>query len=351
MLTTLTDHLRSGGGLDPRRIGEALDALTDEALPPEPKADFLTALALKGETIDEIHGFASGLLGRAVPFPVPDEARAAGILDVVGTGGDRAGTINLSTAAALVACAAGVPVAKHGNRAITSRCGSADVLAALGIPTELPPAEAGRVLRERGFVFLLAPRYHPAFRAIAPARRLCAERGQRTLFNLLGPLLNPARPDFQLLGVPAASWCQPFAGVLQRLGLRRGLVVCGEAGRRPDGPALCLDELSPLGVTTVATFSGHAPVSVERLEPASLGLPAMHLADLVGDDAPANAALLRAVFAGADRGARRQAILLNAAGALVAAGRAGSIKEGMALAAELVDSGAVTRKLAELGPR
>jgi anthranilate phosphoribosyltransferase len=348
MLEQLTAQLGRRLALAPGDIAPALAALADETLPAESKAAFLTALAAKGETAEEIYGFAAGLRERAVPVPVAAESRAGGVLDVVGTGGDRLGTINLSTAAALVAAAAGVPVAKHGNRAITSQAGSADVLAALGVPIELPPDVAARVLRERGFVFLLAPRYHPVFRAIAPARKLCAERGQRTLFNLLGPLLNPARPDFQLLGVPAPEWCEPFARVLQRLGVRRGLVVCGEAGVRADGRPVCLDEISSLGETTLAGFHETGPVRVSRLNPREFPLQAARLADLQGGESARNAACLRAVFSGEDRGPKRDAVLLNAAGALYVAGRAASLYDGWVEAAALLEGGAVARKLAEL---
>jgi anthranilate phosphoribosyltransferase len=348
MLTRLTARLRTGESLAPADIAGAITALTDDATGPEPKAEFLSALATKGETVEEIYGFAAGLRERAVPVTVSPDVRARGVLDVVGTGGDRLGTINLSTAAALLATAAGVPVAKHGNRAVTSKSGSADVLAALGVPTELPASEAAGVLQQRGFVFLLAPRYHPAFRAIAPARKLCAERGQRTLFNLLGPLLNPARPDAQLLGVPAPAWCEPFARVLQRLGLRRGLVVCGEAGPRPDGTVACLDEVSPLGPTTLAGFEGDGPVRVTRLLPSQLPLQPVKLEDLVGGEATENARELRRIFSGDERGPRRDAVVLNAAAALFVAGRAASIHAGWDLACEVLDSGAVTRKLALL---
>lgn len=348
MLERLIPHLRAGAALAPADIASALDALTDEALPAEVKADFLTALAAKGETPEEIHGFAAGMRARAVPLEVPAEVRARGVLDVVGTGGDRLGTLNLSTAAALVAAAAGVPVAKHGNRAVTSRAGSADVLAALGVPIELPPVRAAQALQQHGFVFLLAPRYHPAFRAVAPARQLCAARGQHTLFNLLGPLLNPARPDFQLLGVPAPRWCEPFARVLQQLGVQRGLVVCGAAGRRADGSPAYLDEISPLGETTLASFLPGGPVQVHRLDPREFPLQAARVEDLQGGEDATNAAALRAIFTGADRGPRRDAVLLNAAGALLVAGRAASWYDGWVAAEALLDSGAVARKLEEL---
>lgn len=348
MLERLTEQLRGGTALTAADIANALDALTDESVPAETKADFLIALAAKGETPEEILGFAAGLRDRAIPLEVPAEIRARGVLDVVGTGGDRLGTINLSTGAALIAATAGVPVAKHGNRAVTSRAGSADVLAALGVPTELAPVKAAQVLQRHGFVFLLAPRYHPAFRGVAPARQLCAQRGRRTLFNLLGPLLNPARPDCQLLGVPEPRWCEPFARVLQQLGVRRGLVVCGEAGRREDGSPAYLDEISSLGETTLAGYLPGGAVQVTRLNPRDFPLQAARVEDLRGGDAAANAASLRALFTGADRGPKRDALLLNAAGALFVAGHATSWYDGWVAAEALLDSGAVARKLDEL---
>lgn len=351
MLERLTEQLRHGAALAPADIAAALDALTDEAVPAEPKAEFLIALAAKGETPEEILGFAAGLRERAIPLEVPAEVRERGVLDVVGTGGDRLGTINLSTGAALIAAAAGVPVAKHGNRAVTSRAGSADVLSALGVPTELAPVKAAQALQRHGFVFLLAPRYHPAFRAVAPARQLCAQRGRHTLFNLLGPLLNPARPDCQLLGVPEPRWCEPFARVLQQLGVRRGLVVCGEAGRQPDGTPVYLDEISSLGETTLAGYLPGGAVQVSRLNPKDFPLQAARVEDLRGGDAAANAACLRAVFSGMERGPKRDALLLNAAGALLVAGHAASWYDGWVAAENLLDTGAVARKLEELTPR
>lgn len=348
MLERLTAQLHAGHALAAADIAAALDVLTDDTVPAETKAEFLIALAAKGETPEEILGFAAGLRERAIPLEVPAEVRARGVLDVVGTGGDRLGTINLSTGAALIAAAAGVPVAKHGNRAVTSQAGSADVLAALGVPTELPPVKAAQALHRHGFVFLLAPRYHPAFRGVAPARQLCAQRGRRTLFNLLGPLLNPARPDCQLLGVPEPRWCEPFARVLQQLGVRRGLVVCGEAGHRPDGSPVYLDEISTLGETTLAAYLPGGTVQVSRLNPKDFPLQAARVEDLRGGDAVSNAASLRAVFTGADRGPKRDALLLNAAGALWVAGRASSWSDGWVAAEALLDSGSVARKLEEL---
>src|SRR5206468_2616520 len=180
----------------------AVEALISESASTQDKADFLVALAGKGETAEEIAAFAVALRARSIPPPLAPETRAQEILDVCGTGGDRLNTFNISTTVALVAAAAGVTVAKHGNRAVSSQAGSADVLEALGIPIDLPPERAARALREQGFAFFFAPGYHPAFKQVGAARKLCAARGQRTIFNYLGPLLNPARPSAQLIGVP-----------------------------------------------------------------------------------------------------------------------------------------------------
>src|SRR6185295_16772736 len=211
--------------------------LADELVLAETKAGFLSALARKGETTEEIAAFARVLRARSIQPPLDAETRAREILDVCGTGGDRLNTFNISTTVALVAAAAGVTVAKHGNRAITSQAGSADVLEALGIRIDLTPVEAARSLRDHQFAFFFAPMYHPAFRHIGPARKLCAGRGQRTIFNFLGPLLNPARPGAQLVGVPQPALCEPMARVLQLLGVRRGMVVCGEVHRSKIPPA------------------------------------------------------------------------------------------------------------------
>ena len=228
MLEKLIEHLVADQLLDDEQVRQAVEQLADETVLAHLKADFLTAFARKGETPDEIAAFARALRDKSILPPLDAETRSREILDVVGTGGDRLGTINISTTAAILCAAAGVTVAKHGNRAVTSQAGSADVLEALGIPIDLTPAEAARSLREHNFAFFFAPNYHPAFKHISPARKLCADRGQRTIFNLLGPLLNPARPSAMLMGVPRPELCEPFAHVLQSLGVRRAMVVCGK---------------------------------------------------------------------------------------------------------------------------
>jgi anthranilate phosphoribosyltransferase len=233
VLETLTTQLAAGKNLAAEQVFHAVAGLTDENIPAPAKADFLTALAQKGETPEEIAAFAAALREKSVPPPIDAAWRESReILDLVGTGGDRHGTFNISTTSALVCAAAGVAVAKHGNRAVTSQAGSADVLEALGIRIDLSPAEAAQALREKNFAFFFAPNFHPAFRHIAAARKLCAARGQRTIFNFLGPLLNPARPSAMLVGVPRAELCEPLAKVLQSLGVRRAMVVTGKIGNR-----------------------------------------------------------------------------------------------------------------------
>ncbi|HXG48325.1 MAG TPA: anthranilate phosphoribosyltransferase [Methylomirabilota bacterium] len=354
MLADLVCQLNDGVPLTSGQVAAAVTALVEEAVPSQVKATFLTALAIKGETAEEIAGFARALRERALQPELDPVTRAREILDVCGTGGDHLNTFNISTTVALVAASAGITVAKHGNRAITSRSGSADVLEALGVRTDLDPADAARWLKERGFAFFFAPKYHPAFKHIAPARKLCAERGQRTVFNLLGPLLNPVRPTAQLLGVPRPEFCEPIARVLQTLGVRRGMVVSGRVEAAPPPPTasaagpLYLDELSTLGETTLAEFYHEKGVALATLAPTQLPVCPATLADLAGGDHAANAKIILALLTGEDRGPRRDAVLLNAAAALFVAGRCRSIAEGWALAEELIDSGQARRKLEEL---
>ena len=315
------------------------------------KADFLTALAQKGETPEEIAAFVRALRDKSIPLPLDEETRRREILDVVGTGGDRLGTFNLSTTAALICAADDVTVAKHGNRAVTSQAGSADVFEALGVPIDLTPPEAARSLRERGFAFFFAPAWHPAFKNIAPARKLCAERGQRTIFNYLGPLLNPARPSAMLVGVPRPELCEPLARVLQSLGVRRAMVVCGSITPNFDAQSpkpQCLDELSTLGTNTIAEFYQERGFAVSTLSPTDFRLQPATLADLLGGDRHANAEIIRRIFTGKERGPKRDAVLLNAAAALFVAGKAKSLTDGWDLAGETIDSGRAEAKLEEL---
>jgi anthranilate phosphoribosyltransferase len=347
MLGSLTDQLTRSIHLADEQVPVAVAELVDEKVPVEVKADFLMALATKGETVAEIAAFARELRARSLQPPLDTETRARVIIDVCGTGGDRLSTFNISSTVGLVAAAAGVCVAKHGNRAVTSLIGSADVMEALGIPVDLGPEEAARSLRQHNFAFLFAPRFHPAFRHIVPARKLCAARGQRTIFNYLGPLLNPAQPDTQLLGVPQPELCEPIARVLQALGVRRAMVVCGDV-LDDNGQVRHLDEISPLGPTTIAEFHHEHALTLSTLHPDSFPVQQGKLADLRGGDSEVNAAIIRRVLCGEERGPKRDAVLLNSAAALFLASRTRSLTEGWELAAGLIDSGNAQAKLAEL---
>ncbi|MFZ0828211.1 MAG: anthranilate phosphoribosyltransferase [Verrucomicrobiia bacterium] len=343
MLERLTQQLAAAHPLAEEQICQSVEWLVDEQVSAAVKADFLGALTHKGETPGEIAAFARALRDKSIPVPLDAGTRDREILDVVGTGGDRLGTFNISTATALLCAAAGVTVAKHGNRAATSQAGSADVLEALGVRIDLAAAEAARSLREHHFAFFFALHYHPAFKHIAPARKLCAERGQRTIFNFLGPLLNPARPSAMLVGVPRPEFCEPIARVLQSLGVRRAMVVCGSV------PAAGhLDELSTLGENTIAEFYQERGFATSMLSPERFPLQPAKLADLLGGDRHTNAEIVRRILGNQERGPKRDAVLLNAAAALFVAGKTKSLVEGWTLAEEVIDSGKAAAKLAEL---
>jgi anthranilate phosphoribosyltransferase len=293
-------------------------------------AGFLVALRAKGETADEIAGCAEAMRAHVLAVrPQRDD-----LVDTAGTGGDGARTINISTAAALVAAAAGAAVAKHGNRAVSSASGSADVLEALGFNLELDHDRIARSIDELGFGFLFAPTHHPAMRHAAPVRR---ELAARTVFNVLGPLTNPAGARAQVVGVYSPELVRTIAEVLVQLGARRAFVVHGAGG---------IDELSPVGPNRVCEVVG-GTVHERTIDPQELGIDACTVEELVGGAPAANAEAIREVFAGA-RGGRRDAILLNAAGAIAAGGHADDLREGLELAREAVDSGAAAARLEEL---
>jgi anthranilate phosphoribosyltransferase len=319
-------------------VAEAIGALLDGAVSDDAKAEFLTALARKGETAEEIAVFALELRARGID-PQIDPAKFGGvILDVVGTGADLSNTFNISTCTIFVAAAAGVAVAKHGNRAITSKCGAADVLTALGAKIELPPEAARQCLETAGVTFLFAPFYHPAFKAIAPVRRKLAEQKQRTVFNILGPLVNPARPTHQVIGVFDRALVPKFAEVLRLLGLKHAMVVHGDG----------LDELSTMGVNTMAELWAGRIEQTERdfrVPHTSWRGVTVKPEELTGGDPATNAGIVRDVLGGRDRGARRDIVLLNTAAALVVAEKAGDFTSGWNLAAELIDSGAARERL------
>ena len=286
----------------------------------------LAALSTRGESVDEITGFAAALRAFAVPVRVTDDA-----IDTCGTGGDAAGTFNISTVAAIVCAAAGVPVAKHGNRAASSACGSADVLEALGVRIDLGPDEVARCVADVGVGFMFAPRYHPAMKHAIPVRR---ELGVRTVFNILGPLANPARVRRQLLGVATPRLAERVARVLGALGADRILVAHGEDG---------LDEISPCGPTRLYEFAQGA-VRESVIRPEDVGLRSVSRAEIAGGDAAVNRDIAERVVAGED-GAPRTAVLLNAGAAVYVGGKARSIRDGVELAARAIDSGAARTTL------
>jgi anthranilate phosphoribosyltransferase len=289
---------------------------------------FLVALRSRGETVEEIAGFAEAMRERAVSV----RPRRSDLVDTAGTGGDGAQTINISTAAALVAAAAGAGVAKHGNRAVSSACGSADVLEALGFALDLEPQRIAQSIDELGFGFLFAPAHHPAMRHAASVRK---ELATRTVFNVLGPLTNPAGARAQVVGVYSADLVRMIAEVLAHLGARRAFVVYGAGG---------IDELSPVGPNVVCEVVDDV-VRERRLDPQEeLGLPRCTVEELRGGSPRENAQAILDVFAG-ENGGRRNAILLNAAGAIAAAGHAADLREGLELAREAVDSGAASERL------
>ncbi len=289
----------------------------------------LMALRLRGETVDEITGAARVMRANAQGIDAPDNA-----IDTCGTGGDNLGTLNISTAAAIVTAACGVPVAKHGNRALTSQSGSADVLAALGVDLDADIRLVEQSLWDNNIAFLMAPRHHSAMRHVMSARR---ELGTRTIFNLLGPLSNPARTRRQLVGVYSQAWVRPLAEVLKRLGAEAAWVVHGADG---------LDELSITGPTHVAELK-NGEIRTFDVTPEDAGLPRAKIEELKGGDAVANARTLRALLHG-QPGPYRDIVLLNAAAALIVAGVAPDLKAGVARAAEAVDSGAALATLERL---
>jgi anthranilate phosphoribosyltransferase len=285
---------------------------------------------LKGETAAEIAGCAEAMRAHVLAV----KPKRADLVDTAGTGGDGAGTFNISTAAALVAAAAGAGVAKHGNRAVSSSSGSADVLEALGFELELPAERIERSIDELGFGFLFAPSHHPAMRHAAPVRR---ELAARTVFNVLGPLTNPAGARAQVVGVYAPELVPTIATVLSRLGARRAFVVHGAGG---------IDELSPAGPNLVCEVAG-GKVRSREIDPRDFGIPGCRPSDLAGGSPEENAGTIREIFAGA-KGAKREAVLLNAGGAVAAGGHARDLEEGYRVAGEALDSGAAGERLEEL---
>ncbi len=303
-------------------------------------AALLSTLATRGETPAEIAGFVDATRAAATFIPLTEDERSH-LVDTCGTGGDGANTFNISTAAALVAAAAGAYVAKHGNRAVTSACGSADVLEALGIPTLLSPEAGAAALRAHRFAFFHAPSLHPAMKAVMPVRRAL---GIRTIFNLVGPLANPAGARAQVMGVHSAHLVPLVAEAMLLLGTRHAFVVHGEEGHEKEGYGSGLDELSICGLSHLAEVHD-GTFTLSTLHPDDVHLTAAPLSDLQGGDAEHNAAILRQIAAG-EQGSRRDIVLLNAAAVLIASDLAADFPAALTLAAQAIDTGAVRKLLA-----
>jgi len=327
-----------GSALTREQASQVLSEILSDKAPEVEIAALLAVLATRGEQVPELAGFVDAMRVRATPVPLTPEERGQ-LVDTCGTGGGGPLTFNISTGAALVAAAAGAKVAKHGNRAVTSLAGSADVLEVLGVPITLGPELAAACLRETGFMFLYAPLYHPAMKAVGPLRRAL---GFRTIFNLCGPLTNPAGARAQVIGVLAPSRVLLVGRTLAALGAKRAFVVHGTDG---------IDELTTTGESVVARIeeseTGDPTLKAARVTPEMAGLSRATLDQFVGGDAQTNAGMLYDLLTGVP-GARRDIVLLNAAAALVAAGLAGDLKEGVAQGAEAIDSGQAAATLAKL---
>jgi anthranilate phosphoribosyltransferase len=327
-LRPLLAQVAGGRSLSEAEAEAAFDIIMTGNATPSQMGAFLMALRVRGESVDEITGAARIMRAKVLTIDAPP-----GAIDTVGTGGDGSGTFNISTASALVAAGSGVPVAKHGNRAFSSKSGAADVLTALGVNIEADMSVVRRCLWETGICFLMAPRHHSAMRHVGPTR---VELGTRTIFNLLGPLSNPAGVRRLLVGVFAPEWVRPMAEVLGRLGAERAWVVHGSG----------MDELTTAGVTRVAEYHRGKVIEFD-VTPDDAGLPPAKFEDLKGGEPAHNAALMRDLLGGA-KGPLRDIVLLNSAAALVVAGRAESLRAGAAMAALSIDSGAARQALERL---
>ena len=339
-MDALIHQLEAKQDLSAREVEVAAELLLDPAATDGTKARLLEALANKGETPPEIAGFVEVFLGHAVETHIGLLGLEGPTLDVCGTGGDQLDLFNVSTTAMFIAAAAGAVVVKHGNRGVTSQSGGADVLEALGIRIDLPVAGFRRCLEQAGLGFMFAPLYHPAFQAVAAVRKALAAKGVRTLFNLIGPLLNPARPQCQLVGVFARDFCPVFAEILQRLGRDSAWVVYGSTG---DGRSV--DEVSLMGPTRICKSGLYQDIADEEVRPCDFGFKHAEVAELRGGDAPTNAAILEAILDGRDTGPKRDMVLMNAGAALACAGLADHMGEGIEIAREMILSGAAHERL------
>ncbi len=336
LLAELTEILHAGNALNGSQVAGAAEALIDADAGVEARANFLEALAKKGETPEEVAGFVEAFLKYSVDPGVTEAAVGKPLLDVCGTGGDKLDLFNVSTTSMFVVAGAGVGVVKHGNRGITSKSGGADVLEALGVRIDLPSERFRECMEKHGIGFMMAPQYHPAFAAVVPVRKLLADRGQRTVFNMIGPLLNPVKPARQLLGTFSPGLLDMYALILGRLGRETAWAVSGSAG---DGR--WMDECSTLGATEVVPVGGEK----FRIAPEDYGFNPPALADLAGGDATVNGKILTGILDGEITGAKRDLVVMNAGAAITVAGVAQSIEEGVSRARQSLDSGAAKAKL------
>jgi anthranilate phosphoribosyltransferase len=326
---SIIGKVATGATLSREEAASAFDSMMSGEATPSQMGGLLMALRVRGETVDEITGAVSAMRGKMLRVTAPAEA-----VDIVGTGGDGSGSVNVSTCASFVVAGSGIPVAKHGNRALSSRSGSADVLASLGVRIDLKPEEVGRCVQEAGIGFMFAPAHHPAMKNVGPTR---LELATRTIFNLLGPLSNPAGVKRQMVGVFSRQWVQPLAQVLRNLGSESAWVVHGSDG---------LDEITLTGPTFVAALE-HGEIRTFEVTPEEAGLPRCTSDGLKGGDANANAAALQSVLDGRPS-PYRDVALLNAAAALIVAGHAKTLKEGVEIGRKSLDSGTAAARLDHL---
>jgi anthranilate phosphoribosyltransferase len=337
-LSELTGLVSAGRELTGAQVESAAAALAANDVGEADKAQFLAKLAVRGETAGEIAAFAQAFRSRAIDPGVGAWSNHA--IDIVGTGGDHAGGFNVSSLVVLVLASAGVPVMKHGNRGITSKCGSADLLAGLGVDLEAGPEKLHRALDELGFVFFFAPAYHPAFKHIAPVRKALAAQGQRTIFNILGPLINPGRPAHVLLGSFSAGLVPKLAAALDQLGAKAGLAAHGILAKDRG-----IDELTTATPNRVRGFGRLRDLDAEWTA-AQFGLPSAPFSDLLGGDLPTNLSIVDALLAGRAPAGLVDTITLNAAVGMWIVGKVPSVQAGLALARELLLGGAVQQKIA-----
>ena len=328
-LKSIIGKVATGATLSRDEAASAFAAMMSGEATPSQMGGLLMALRVRGETVDEITGAVAAMRGKMLKVQAPADA-----IDVVGTGGDGSGSVNVSTCAAFIVAGSGVPVAKHGNRALSSRSGAADVLASLGVKIDLAPEKVGQCVKEAGIGFMFAPAHHPAMKNVGPTR---VELATRTIFNLLGPLSNPAGVKRQMVGVFSRQWVQPLAQVLKNLGSDSAWVVHGSDG---------LDEITLTGPTSVAALE-NGSIRTFEVTPEDAGLTRSSPGSLKGGDADANAAALRSVLEGKPS-PYRDVALLNAAAALIVAGKAKDLKEGVAIGTRTLDSGAAAAKLKQL---